>query len=86
MDTLQNYKMLSEMIPELDDLVETGIVTKTTILDIMNKKIEPMETTISKGSFIVVQMSFIYIWIIRSPKQIVNRAIKVVGDLGETKR
>lgn len=27
-DTLQNYKMLSEMIPELSDLVDTGIVTK----------------------------------------------------------
>lgn len=29
-DTLQNYKLLSEMIPELSDLVDTGIVTKTT--------------------------------------------------------
>lgn len=29
-DTLQNYKMLAEMIPELDELVSTGIVTKTT--------------------------------------------------------
>ena len=27
-DTLQNYKMLADMIPELSDLVETGIVTK----------------------------------------------------------
>lgn len=26
-DTLQNYKMLAEMIPELDELVSTGIVT-----------------------------------------------------------
>lgn len=34
-DTLQNYKMLSEMIPELDELVDTGIVTKTTALAIM---------------------------------------------------
>lgn len=24
-DTLQNYKLLSEMIPELSDLVDTGI-------------------------------------------------------------
>ena len=30
--TLQNYKMLADMIPELDDLVITGIVTKTTAL------------------------------------------------------
>ena len=34
-DTLQNYKLLSEMIPELSDLVDTGIVTKTTALAIM---------------------------------------------------
>ena len=29
-DTLQNYKMLAEMIPELDELVSTGIVTTHT--------------------------------------------------------
>ena len=29
-DTLRNYKMLADMIPELSDLVDTGIVTKTT--------------------------------------------------------
>ena len=29
-DTLQNYKMLAEMIPELEDLVDTGIVTAHT--------------------------------------------------------
>ena len=29
---LQNYKMLSDMIPELDDLVQTGIVMPTTAL------------------------------------------------------
>lgn len=28
-DTLQNYKMLAEMIPELEELLDTGIVTKT---------------------------------------------------------
>lgn len=26
--TLQNYKMMAEMIPELEDLMNTGIVTK----------------------------------------------------------
>ena len=31
-DTLQNYKMLADMIPELEDLLDTGIVTKTTAL------------------------------------------------------
>lgn len=34
-DTLQNYKMLADMIPELDELVTTGIVTKTTALALM---------------------------------------------------
>lgn len=33
--TLQNYKLLSDMIPELSDLVDTGIVTKTTALAMM---------------------------------------------------
>lgn len=31
-DTLQNYKMMAEMIPELEDLMDTGIVTNTTAL------------------------------------------------------
>lgn len=30
--TLQNYKMMAEIIPELEDLMDTGIVTKTTAL------------------------------------------------------
>lgn len=34
-DTLQNYKLLSDMIPELEELLDTGIVTKTTALAIM---------------------------------------------------
>ena len=34
--TLQNYKMLAEMIPELSDLVDTGVVTKTTALAIIS--------------------------------------------------
>lgn len=33
--TLRNYKLLSDMIPELEELVDTGIVTKTTALAIM---------------------------------------------------
>lgn len=36
-DTLQNYKLLADMIPELSDLVDTGIVTKTTALAIMKE-------------------------------------------------
>lgn len=31
-DTLQNYKLLAEMIPEMEELLDTGIVTKTTAL------------------------------------------------------
>lgn len=34
-DTLRNYKLLADMIPELSDLVDTGIVTKTTALALM---------------------------------------------------
>lgn len=34
-DTLQNYKMLADMIPEIDDLVQTGIVMPTTALAII---------------------------------------------------
>ena len=30
MQTLQNYKKLTEMIPELEELVDTGIATPTT--------------------------------------------------------
>ena len=33
-DILQNYKKLTEMIPELEELVETGIATPTTALAI----------------------------------------------------
>ena len=33
--TLHNYKMLSDMIPELEELIDTGIVTKTTAIAIM---------------------------------------------------
>ena len=29
-DTLQNYKMLADMIPELSDLIDTGIKRKAT--------------------------------------------------------
>lgn len=34
-DTLNNYKKLTEMIPELEELVDTGIVTKDTALAII---------------------------------------------------
>ena len=34
-DSLRNYKLLTEMIPELEDLLDTGIVSKTTALAIL---------------------------------------------------
>lgn len=33
--TLQNYKKLTEMVPELEDLVDTGIVSNTTALAVV---------------------------------------------------
>lgn len=48
-DTLQNYKLLAEMIPELEELLDTGIVTKTTALAIMkNLSNQEQEELISK--------------------------------------
>ena len=35
MQTLQNYKKITEMIPELEELVDTGITTPTTALAII---------------------------------------------------
>lgn len=53
MQTLQNYKKLTEMIPELEELVNTGITTPTTALAIMRnlseeeqlKMISSLDTT-----------------------------------------
>lgn len=39
-DTLRNYKLLADMIPEIQDLVDTGIVTKTTALSIVKQMTE----------------------------------------------
>lgn len=48
-DTLQNYKLLSDMIPELEELMDTGIVTKTTALAMMRNLSEnEQEDLISK--------------------------------------
>ena len=41
-DTLQNYKKLTEMVPELSDLVDTGIVSNTTALAVV-KQLSPEE-------------------------------------------
>lgn len=47
-DTLQNYKMLADMIPELEELMDTGIVSKSTALSMIRNlsvilRIEHME-------------------------------------------
>ena len=47
-DSLQNYKLLSEMIPELSDLVDTGIVTKTTTLAMMRNLSDQEQTELEK--------------------------------------
>ena len=44
-DTLQNYKKLTEMIPELEELVDTGIATPTTALAIVRNFSEEEQKT-----------------------------------------
>lgn len=44
--TLQNYKLLADMIPELSDLVDTGIVTKTTALAKIRSRSEEYRDTL----------------------------------------
>ena len=44
-DTYQNYKTLADMVPELSDLVDTGIVTKSTALAIMKQLSEEDKTS-----------------------------------------
>lgn len=39
-DTLENYKILADMIPELDELIQTGIVMPTTALAIIRQLTE----------------------------------------------
>lgn len=45
-DTLQNYKLLADMIPELSDLVDTGIVTPTTALAKIRSRSEEYRDTL----------------------------------------
>lgn len=60
-DTLQNYKLMAEMIPELEELLDTGIVTKTTALAIMRtlsneEQLELISTLPSDKKFTQLQM------------------------------
>lgn len=43
--TMQNYKLLTDMVPELSGLVDTGIVTKTTALAIIKQLSEEDKTS-----------------------------------------
>ena len=46
--TLQNYKMLADIIPELEELMDTGILSKSNALSmIKNLSEEEQETLIS---------------------------------------
>lgn len=47
-DTLRNYKQLADMIPEIQDLVETGIVTPTTARAIVKKLPEFQQKELAK--------------------------------------
>lgn len=55
--TLQNYKQLANMIPELLDLVDTGIVTKTTALSIMRNLSEQEQEELIKGMDITKKLT-----------------------------
>lgn len=39
-DTLHNYKLLADMIPELEELLDTGVVTKTTDEELMKLELD----------------------------------------------
>ena len=54
--TLQNYKLRADMVPELHELVDTGIVTKTTALAMMkNLSTDEQEQLISLLDLIVIR-------------------------------
>ena len=48
--TIHNYKQLSDMIPEMQDLIETGIVTPTTARAIIKQLPEFQQKELHKGS------------------------------------
>lgn len=56
-DTLQNYKQLANMIPELSELVDTGIVTKTTALSIMRNLSEQEQEELIRGMDITKKLT-----------------------------
>lgn len=87
-DTLQNYKMMADMIPELEELMDTGIVTKTTALAMMrNLSDEEQEDLISKldtTKKITQREVQKYVNEIKNLKE--NPAIEKPDDYNSTKR
>lgn len=72
--SLHNYKLLSEMIPELSDLVDTGVVTKTTALAMMRNLSSDEQEELKQWAYLkkVSPQSFI---VKQNPViRIVNRA------------
>lgn len=62
-DTLQNYKMLADMIPELDELVTTGIVTKTTAIAMMRNLSEDSLKFIWVHPSMYLKVKIYFIWV-----------------------
>lgn len=87
-DTLQNYKILSEMIPELEELLDTGVVTKTTALAIIKelseKEQEDLISSIDTTKKITQKQMQKYIDEIRQLKE--NPIVQEPDDYKDTKK
>ena len=87
-DTLQNYKILSEMIPELEELLDTGVVTKTTAFAIMRelseKEQEDLISSIDTTKKITQKQVQKYIDEIRQLKE--NPIVQEPDDYKDTKK
>ena len=87
-DTLQNYKILSEMIPELEELLDTGVVTKTTALAIIKelseKEQEDLISSIDTTKKITQKQVQKYIDEIRQLKE--NPIVQEPDDYKDTKK
>lgn len=89
MQTLQNYKKLTEMIPELEELVDTGIATPTTALAIMRNlsEEEQLELISSLNTTKRITQKQVQQYIDRI-KELESRAPKIVkpDDYDSTKK
>lgn len=57
-DTMENYIMISKMIPELEELLDTGIVTKTTALAIMRSLSEDEQEELIADQNVLLSNNF----------------------------